>query len=702
MPTPGNKTIPLAFHCPRETKERPPKMQVEHVEAIPGKKRPNSNDTRRRTVIAGRPLVEPLEARIAPAALTVSSLSDTDTAGTLVFALQQANGLAAGTATTINFTVKGTIHLTSTLSITNDVTLNGAGIVLKGNGSIQDLSITGGITGGGGVTINGLKITGGKALAGASGGGVYIDYTGGTVTLAGCTITGNHAIGQKGLAQTDANSGTDGGDADGGGIAIIGGAVMIQNSTISGNSAVGGVGGPGGYNGGSAAGGGIFNQGTLTLLNSHITGNTATGGAGTSGTNGIPYTAANGVDTPATPGGSGGNAYGGGIANSGGAVQIETSPKTSSAVFTSVISGNTVKGGAGGSGGKSYNGSNGVNFHVTKGAYGGPVPPTGGGDGGSGANGGNGGNAGGGGISSTDGSVTIVKATISGNTVAGGAGGNGTNGGSGGKGGNGGSTPTTHANGTTYYGTTYSGYSGGAGGDGGDAGNAGFAQGGGIFSQDALTIQISTVSGNTVKAAPAGTFGHGGAAGAHGTHYPAGGTPPTKGDDGAAGTTTPSGGGGIYFGGGELAISLDTIAKNSAQDGGGVNVTADTSATIDNSTIALNSASVSGGGLFVAAHAAEPTVILSIIAQNTTKHKTGSLADYYGSLNPDSIGNVIISPSPAVNTTLAIHDGGTMDTLLPVSGLPTFANSASTNPDGWGTDQNGTTMGANIVAGSVQ
>jgi hypothetical protein len=299
-----------------------------------------------------------------------------------------------------------------------------------------------------------------------------------------------------------------------------------------------------------------------------------------------------------------------------------------------------------------------------------------------------------------------MSSTISGNTVAAGSGGNGTNGGKGGNGGNGGKTATTHSNGMTYYGTTYSGYAGGAGGDGGDGGDAGVAQGGGVFSVDSLTIEISTVSGNLAKAASAGAAGHGGAAGKNGTLYPSGGNPPAKGDNGTAGLKTASGGGGIDFGGGELLISLDTIAKNRAQDGGGVNVSTDTSASIHNSTIALNSASVSGGGLFVAPAAPEATVIGSIIAQNKTSKKTGTLANYYGTLSTDSIENITIGT--AVNTALALHDGGTMDTLLPVSGLATFANSASTNPEGWLTDQNGKPFptvasgSATMEPGSVQ
>jgi hypothetical protein len=644
-------------------------------------------------------MIEPLEARIAPAPviapIMVNTLSDKEITGktNLADALQQA--AMSGAAATIDFAtgLKGTIHLATTLSITSDVTINGTGIVLNGGGKVQDLTITGGTNSGIAVTLNGLKIINGKATQGTIGGGVYIDDSGGTVTLSQCVISGNHAVGQKGAAASDGNPATDGDSAQGGGIAIVAGTVTIQNSTISGNSAVGGNGGGGGYNGGRAEGGGIYNSGMLTLMNTRVTGNSAVGGAGIAGIRGVSYSlAAAGPVTP-TAGGSGGNAYGGGIANDAGTLVIQAT----------VISGNSIKGGAGGAGGAAYNGTNGVSFHVVPGMYGGPVSPTAGNDGSAGAAGGNGGNAAGGGISSGGGPLTITSSTISGNTAVAGAGASGSNGGKGGNGGSGGRV------GSGMYAMTYYGYAGSNGGQGGDAGSAGFAEGGGVFSMTSLTIQVSTVSGNVLKAAPSGHAGHGGAVGAHGGLYQAGsGTPPAAGAPGASPTITPSGGGGIYSGGGTLAMSLVTVAKNSAQQGGGVDVTKDTSATIYNSTIALNTATTAfsaanmsggGGGLYILPDTAnDPVVVISsIITQNKMDNLGGS-----GTLGMASIDNV--TSGLAVATTLKVHGTGTTATLLPLSSLMMFANNSTSNPSmpPLTTDQDGTMLGMNIDPGSVQ
>ena len=109
------------------------------------------------------------------------------------------------------------------------------------------------------------------------------------MTVQGTTISDNTAV--------DPTS-----SAVGGGILNEGGTLLLNHCTITGNSASGGAGGPGnkgantvpsppavaqpghaGYNGYPAAGGGIFNAGTLTIQKSVISGNQANGGAGGTG-----------------------------------------------------------------------------------------------------------------------------------------------------------------------------------------------------------------------------------------------------------------------------------------------------------------------------------------------------------------------------------------------------------------------------------
>src|SRR5690606_9583087 len=96
------------------------------------------------------------------------------------------------------------------------------------------------------LTLRGLTLTGGDAVAdgGTSGGGVAYG-TGTSGTLDHVTITGNMAN-------------------QGGGIFNLG-VLTITGSTISGNSASGG-------------GGGIRNGGTLTIEQSTVSGNTTTSG----------------------------------------------------------------------------------------------------------------------------------------------------------------------------------------------------------------------------------------------------------------------------------------------------------------------------------------------------------------------------------------------------------------------------------------
>jgi hypothetical protein len=160
----------------------------------------------------------------------------------------------------------------------NDVTFQGdlsTGTIVNGNGAGPVFLVGGSHT----VTLKNLTITNGHAgdAVGGAGGGIT---TGGdtTVTVIGCTISGNKADGVSGAGGAIFNH--------------AGGTLTIINSTISGNSSTGSVGQGGGIDNDAAAilinctiagnsantalGGGILNSqiGTLSLTNTIIAGNT--------------------------------------------------------------------------------------------------------------------------------------------------------------------------------------------------------------------------------------------------------------------------------------------------------------------------------------------------------------------------------------------------------------------------------------------
>jgi len=165
--------------------------------------------------------------------------------------------------------------------------------------------------------------TSGASGDGADGGALYI--ASGNVTLDGVTMTNNSAQG---------GNGGNGGNGGIGGVGGPGGEGCCQ-ADAGGNGAAGGDGGDGGGggNGGSAAGGAVYNAGTLTVTNSTFSansalagdggsggsgGNAGAGGIGNGGSNGVGGSGANGGQGgDAVPGGDGGSAQGGAIWNTG-------------------------------------------------------------------------------------------------------------------------------------------------------------------------------------------------------------------------------------------------------------------------------------------------------------------------------------------------------------------------------------------------
>ena len=195
-----------------------------------------------------RPTVMALEARTLLSTLTVNSTADDGSAGTLRWAIGQAN--ASNVADTIVFSslfnTPQTITLTGgslllTETATTTITGPGANLLsVNGDGKSRVFDIDGASA-----AISALTITGGSA---DEGGGLRNE--GGTLSLTDATVSGNSAT------------------KEGGGLAtLFGGTSTLIDCTVSGNTA--------------PAGGGLSNaSSTLTLTNSTLSGNTATGDGG--------------------------------------------------------------------------------------------------------------------------------------------------------------------------------------------------------------------------------------------------------------------------------------------------------------------------------------------------------------------------------------------------------------------------------------
>ncbi len=236
-----------------------------------------------------RPTLEVLEDRLAPATLTVNTLSDTTGGSQLslrdaILAVDHgsytgpATGQVSGTFgsnDTILFqsglngalglnNASGPLVISSNVTITANPTLNA--ITISGQSKTGDFEVTSPAA----ATIAGLTITNGKDSTNLFGGiDVQADAA---LTVNGCTFVSNQSTGAGGgailnagtLSVTDstfnANSGVVGGAIDN----LSGATATLINCTISGNQATTG----------SGTGGGVANAGTLTLLNTIVAQNT--------------------------------------------------------------------------------------------------------------------------------------------------------------------------------------------------------------------------------------------------------------------------------------------------------------------------------------------------------------------------------------------------------------------------------------------
>jgi len=153
----------------------------------------------------------------------------------------------------------GTLTLTNTVTITNNVILDGSGVAatIGGGNAVRLFYVVSGAS----LTISNLTLANGNCLvttgpAGstADGGGIYND--GGMVTLVDCTLANNAA-----------QSAIVGGLGRGGAIFNNGGTLSLYQSLFTGNSAVGGGnGGSAGFGGSDEGLGGAICNGSGTVM----------------------------------------------------------------------------------------------------------------------------------------------------------------------------------------------------------------------------------------------------------------------------------------------------------------------------------------------------------------------------------------------------------------------------------------------------
>jgi hypothetical protein len=307
--------------------------------------------------------VEALEDRTVPA---VFNIANGDVAG-LIAALKTANinnqadtiNLAAGgiyTVKGVNDTSIGATGLPSILfdgSTANTLTIHGNGATIQRQAGADPFRLL--LVDGGSVTLdhvtllNGQTVTGGGFDSGTSDGGAIL-VEDGTLTLLNSTLAVNAAVGP--LNSSGGAIAVEGGEADltactftgnaasyGGAVAILGATANLTGCTIADNTA-------------NVGGGGLFNlEGVVHIEQSTIQGNTDTAAANTVTSNDTPFggggIANQGVLTldASTVSGNTASTRGGGIQNLQGFAEsingIPQPPAVTLTITNSTIGGNT-------------------------------------------------------------------------------------------------------------------------------------------------------------------------------------------------------------------------------------------------------------------------------------------------------------------------------------------------------------------------
>jgi hypothetical protein len=230
------------------------------------------------TTTWARPLGSEDEPRLpdrATATITVQSAADDGTANPANCpgaSCRLRDALAAASSgDTINFSGSYTITLASTLIISKNVTLDGAGyaVTVSGNNAVRVFTVNTGVN----ATFQNLTIRYGRTTD--SGGGVYVS-AGSVVTINNSTLLSNTAtiaggglyIAANGAANiytttirgntvtgTTGSTGSAGTAVRGGGIAVFGGTLNLQGVIVISNTVIGGNGGAGSAGAAGSAGG---------------------------------------------------------------------------------------------------------------------------------------------------------------------------------------------------------------------------------------------------------------------------------------------------------------------------------------------------------------------------------------------------------------------------------------------------------------
>jgi hypothetical protein len=244
------------------------------------------------------PRLEVLGDRTLPSTILVTNLNDSG-ANSLRAAVQAADA-TSGAEIDFAHNLHGTISLTSgQLDLTSNMTINGppsGGLTVSGNNASRVFDVGNSAT----VTISDLTIANGSAQSttdpSQQGGGGVVNEVGATVYLTGDVFSNNNALVLGGALWNQAGPGGSG-------------TVVISNSTFIGNSAVGSVNGTTnpaavfegfGPGVGTAEGGAIDNDGTLTITGSTFTNNQAAAVPGSDGVHGSAHGGALALDGVAT------------------------------------------------------------------------------------------------------------------------------------------------------------------------------------------------------------------------------------------------------------------------------------------------------------------------------------------------------------------------------------------------------------------
>ena len=240
------------------------------------------------------PRLEALEERMVPSSmLTVNTTMDTNAVNPAVSALDSSGNISLRSAIE-RANIEGGDTITTpagdyklslgALSITNSVTIEGAGAATTLIDAQQMDRVMTVASGAGTVTLQGLTLENGAAPATGgsgdlrsqdSGGGAILDEGATNLNIVNSVLTNNTAEGANNT------NGANGGFGEGGAVYQYGGTLTFTDSTVSNNHADGGAGAVS-YGGGVGAGGGVYTVlGQLVVQSSTFSGNQADGGNAT-------------------------------------------------------------------------------------------------------------------------------------------------------------------------------------------------------------------------------------------------------------------------------------------------------------------------------------------------------------------------------------------------------------------------------------